>query len=1071
MKKALLTFAVLLTTATVVFPQSPQTFSHPGILSSQSELSYIKSAIGANSGSTAIAGYQTLSSNSKASLSYTATPYADVQVIASGSGPMEAAYRNDAHAAYAHALSWVVTGNTAYKDKAIQILNAWASTFQTLYCTESAQQTTLESSWALPIWLASAEIIKSYNNGAAGWSTTDVNKFKTFVRRTLTYVNGTIANAPNWRISKYLSLMSAGIFLDSTALYNTGYNGAITEIDAISDIGEMTELTRDFVHSQYNVIGMAMCCEIAHQQGDDALFKRTRSGATLPRLQIGAEAYVKGLLGTAPSNFPNYQTDSEWARNSAPYELLLIRYRELGIPVPQTEYYVLNQNRPETIVEDHFVGWLTLTHSDLPLSVNGVPSNLTATPTSEKQIILTWKDNSLNEKKFRIERSTDGTNWTKLDSVNLNITSYSDTTKLSAGVNYSYRVYGANSFGNSAYSNIATVTIPATLPAAPSKFTAMPKLKGKMSLSWTDNSNNEAQFIIERSLNGTDWVSAAKLKADVTSCTDSSLNALTTYQYRIKAVNSTGSSDYAVTSAQTLDFAPVAPDGLKATTASLNQINLSWNDNSNNEVSFRVERSLTGAAPWDSITTLPGNTASYPNTGLDANTTYYYRVLATNTSGNSDYSNVTSATTPDDPNPPAAPANLSATLVNNNLIKLTWTDNSSSELNYKVERSLTGTSAWDVIATANKNSTSYSNTGLSLKTQYYYRVQATNSHGSSAYSNTATVRTKISSVTDSIYYQAEDATLSNASAMTNHTGYKGSSFVDYVNQIDSYIDWNVNAPYAVSANINIRYSNYSAVSGDLRPVDILVNGTKLGNLTFALTASWDKWTIKTLENAPLNSGSNIIRAIATEVNGGPNIDEISISFLTALSSLGVPVKVSANALSNSSIRISWIDKSNDGTSFIIERKAPGSADFSKLCEIPVDSCGYTDTNLLAASTYEYRVSVSNGTNKSNTSASASATTPVKTAVESVLKNEISLRYTLNSQEQNAVISYSLPQRSQVSLVIYDMNGKVVQTLVNGFQLEGVYNLPFNTVNLTKSIYIARLKANNKINSIKLVVIK
>ena len=55
------------------------------------------------------------------------------------------------------------------------------------------------------------------------------------------------------------------------------------------------------------------------------------------------------------------------------------------------------------------------------------PSNLTATAVSSSQINLAWTDNSSNETLFKIERSTDGTNFSQIATVGSNVTSYSNT--------------------------------------------------------------------------------------------------------------------------------------------------------------------------------------------------------------------------------------------------------------------------------------------------------------------------------------------------------------------------------------------------------------------------------------------------------------------------------------------------------------------------------------------------------------------------------------------------------------------------------------------------------------------
>jgi hypothetical protein len=96
---------------------------------------------------------------------------------------------------------------------------------------------------------------------------------------------------------------------------------------------------------------------------------------------------------------------------------------------------------------------------------------------------------------------------------------------------------------------------------------------------------------------------------------------------------------------------------------------------------------------------------------------------------------------------PAAPTNLAATAVSASQINLTWTDNSGVETNFVVGRSTASGGPFTDIATLGANVTSYSNTGLSANTRYYYVVRAKNAAGNSANSNTANALTWPATVT------------------------------------------------------------------------------------------------------------------------------------------------------------------------------------------------------------------------------------------------------------------------------------------------------------------------------------
>ncbi|KPV49551.1 hypothetical protein SE17_31970 [Kouleothrix aurantiaca] len=90
---------------------------------------------------------------------------------------------------------------------------------------------------------------------------------------------------------------------------------------------------------------------------------------------------------------------------------------------------------------------------------------------------------------------------------------------------------------------------------------------------------------------------------------------------------------------------PSAPSSLTATVVSKTQINLSWADNSSDETGFKIERSTSSTTGFTQVGTTGPGVTTFQSTGLTGNTTYYYRVRATNANGDSGYSNTASAKT------------------------------------------------------------------------------------------------------------------------------------------------------------------------------------------------------------------------------------------------------------------------------------------------------------------------------------------------------------------------------------------------------------------------------------------
>jgi hypothetical protein len=189
---------------------------------------------------------------------------------------------------------------------------------------------------------------------------------------------------------------------------------------------------------------------------------------------------------------------------------------------------------------------------------------------------------------------------------------------------------------------------------------------------------------------------------------------------------------------------PAAPSNLAGTAASDTQVDLTWKDNSTDESSFLLERATDSSFTNSTTINVANDLTSYSDKGLTASTTYWYRIRSRNAVGASSYSNAVSVTTKPAPatTAPAAPTSLVAGAVSDTRIDMSWTDNATNEANYVVERSPDSTFATVTSTTLPAGATSWSDTGRTANTTYWYRVKAVNAIGSSGYSNVASATTK-----------------------------------------------------------------------------------------------------------------------------------------------------------------------------------------------------------------------------------------------------------------------------------------------------------------------------------------
>ncbi len=193
-----------------------------------------------------------------------------------------------------------------------------------------------------------------------------------------------------------------------------------------------------------------------------------------------------------------------------------------------------------------------------------------------------------------------------------------------------------NIVGVSDYTPEVTSTV---LPLAPSSLGASAVSDTRIDLTWSDNSAGETAYRLERKTgtSGT-WGEIATLEPNVMSYSDTGLAAPVTYVYRVRAANPAGSSTYSNEASATTLIPPSAPTNLTASTVSATRILLIWEDRSDNEWEFQIERKTDAGGTWAPIATAPANAIIYAD-NVTTTTGLFYRVRAVSGAGSSGYSN------------------------------------------------------------------------------------------------------------------------------------------------------------------------------------------------------------------------------------------------------------------------------------------------------------------------------------------------------------------------------------------------------------------------------------------------
>lgn len=440
-------------------PPAPGTFVHPGLLSTEADFERMRTnvALGLQPWTT---GYNALISNWMGN-NPSWSPHAQSTITRSGTTNNSSILYNDIAVAYGSALRWKISGDTAYADEAVRILNAWAYTLTSIQGDTNAELCNLYGYQFACV----AEVMRTYS----GWAPADIAQFQTMIYNVfygmannfLTNHNGTAFDHywANWDLCAMNAIYAIGVLNDNSTLtsqaityFKSGIgNGCVDRtVNFIHPgfLGQGQEIGRDQGHASLDVSQLSSFCQMAWNQGIDLFGYENNRVLSLveytAKYNLGQDVpfvpYYSstGGLMTAPGSGSRGATGRPgWATFYNHY----VNIMGLAAPYTQTVY---NQNGPNWSFNGDDAGWDYLTTALPPIATGANPSGLTALAIGQQPQLSWW--GSAYATSYNVKRSTtSGGPYTTI-ATGLTTNTYIDTNPVAGVTNY-YVVTGSLSGG------------------------------------------------------------------------------------------------------------------------------------------------------------------------------------------------------------------------------------------------------------------------------------------------------------------------------------------------------------------------------------------------------------------------------------------------------------------------------------------------------------------------------------------------------------------------------------------------------------------------------------------------
>ena len=683
---------------------------------------------------------------------------------------------------------------------------------------------------------------------------------------------------------------------------------------------------------------------------------------------------------------------------------------------------------------------------------------------------------------------------------NLSVASNSEpVTGLTGGTTYYYRVRATNAGGTSGNSStISTITI----PAAPVASAATSVGQTLFTANWASSTGASGYFLdVATDAAFTSFVTGFNnLPVASTSSSVAGLATSTTYYYRVRATDASGTSGNSSTiSATTLPATPSAPTANAASSITQTSFTANWSA-SGGATSYFLD--VATDAAFTSFVTgfndLSVASTSSSVTALTAGTTYYYRVRATNAGGTSASSNTISEITI-----PSNPTSSAASSVGQTTFTANWSSVTGAA-GYFLDVSTSNTFASFVTGYQNLsvgNVTNYVvNTGLSPATTYYYRVRSSNAGGTSGNSsvitvltisgtpvaNAATSITQISfvanwsAVTGAASYELDVAT--DAAFTSFVTGYNGLSVASTSSLVTGLSSGTV---YYYRVN-SVNATGSSPSSNTISQITIPANPTASAATSIAQTSFTANWSAVTgatgylLDVATdaaftsfvsgynnfsvastsssvtgLTGGTTYYYRVQSTNAGGTSGNSSTISLITIPAG---PVASAATSVGQTLFTANWASSTGSTGYFIDVSTSNTFATFvTGYQNLPIGNVTsyVVNSNISAATTYYYRIRASNTSGSSANSSAITVLTIAATPVANAATSITQISFVANWSAVTGAASYELDVATDAAFTSFvtGYNGLSVastSSLVTGLSSGTVYYYRVNSVNATGS---------------------